>query len=50
MLHCGKIELDEFMIHKRLGKNPKDYPDAKSQPACTSRAQVEDMQRHCTDW
>jgi DNA polymerase alpha subunit A len=29
---CGKIKLDEFIIHKRLGKNPEDYPDAKSQP------------------
>jgi len=28
----GKIKLDEFIIHKRLGKNPEDYPDAKSQP------------------
>ncbi|KIJ54743.1 hypothetical protein M422DRAFT_24648 [Sphaerobolus stellatus SS14] len=28
----GKIPLDEFIIHKRLGKNPEDYPDAKSQP------------------
>ncbi|KAH9967412.1 DNA polymerase alpha catalytic subunit [Russula dissimulans] len=28
----GKINLDEFIIHKRLGKNPEDYPDAKSQP------------------
>ncbi|KAI0731115.1 hypothetical protein C8Q76DRAFT_644698 [Earliella scabrosa] len=28
----GKIKLDEFIIYKRLGKNPEDYPDAKSQP------------------
>ncbi|OBZ73519.1 DNA polymerase alpha catalytic subunit [Grifola frondosa] len=28
----GKIKLDEFIIFKRLGKNPEDYPDAKSQP------------------
>jgi DNA polymerase alpha subunit A len=31
-IRCGKIKLDEFIIHKRLGKNPEDYPDAKSQP------------------
>ncbi|KAH9066550.1 DNA polymerase alpha catalytic subunit [Lactarius vividus] len=28
----SKIKLDEFIIHKRLGKSPEDYPDAKSQP------------------
>ncbi|KAF8813033.1 DNA polymerase alpha catalytic subunit [Phlegmacium glaucopus] len=28
----GSIKLDEFIIFKRLGKNPEDYPDAKSQP------------------
>ncbi|GJJ15609.1 hypothetical protein Clacol_009887 [Clathrus columnatus] len=28
----GKIPMEEFIIHKRLGKNPEDYPDAKSQP------------------
>ncbi|KAJ7623603.1 hypothetical protein FB45DRAFT_837909 [Roridomyces roridus] len=28
----GKIKLDEFIVHKRLGKNPEDYPDAKGQP------------------
>ncbi|KAL4066177.1 hypothetical protein J3A83DRAFT_4433487 [Scleroderma citrinum] len=28
----GKIKLEEFIIFKRLGKNPEDYPDAKSQP------------------
>ncbi|KAF4610852.1 hypothetical protein D9613_006632 [Agrocybe pediades] len=28
----GSIKLDEFIINKRLGKNPEDYPDAKSQP------------------
>ncbi|OAX38875.1 hypothetical protein K503DRAFT_717476 [Rhizopogon vinicolor AM-OR11-026] len=28
----GKIRLDDFIIYKRLGKNPEDYPDAKSQP------------------
>ena len=31
-VRAGKIKLDEFIIHKRLGKNPEDYPDAKSQP------------------
>jgi len=31
-VRCGKIKLDEFIIHKRLGKSPEDYPDAKSQP------------------
>ncbi|POW04709.1 hypothetical protein PSTT_10205 [Puccinia striiformis] len=28
----GKKELDDFIIHKKLGKDPKDYPDVKSQP------------------
>ncbi|MBW0461024.1 hypothetical protein O181_000739 [Austropuccinia psidii MF-1] len=28
----GKKELEDFVIHKKLGKDPKDYPDAKSQP------------------
>ncbi|TBU30600.1 DNA polymerase alpha catalytic subunit [Dichomitus squalens] len=31
-VRAGKIKLEEFIIHKRLGKNPEDYPDAKSQP------------------
>ncbi|KAF9469285.1 DNA polymerase alpha catalytic subunit [Collybia nuda] len=28
----GKTKIDEFIVFKRLGKNPEDYPDAKSQP------------------
>ncbi|KAG6896542.1 hypothetical protein C0992_007538 [Termitomyces sp. T32_za158] len=28
----GKIKIDDFIIFKRLGKAPEDYPDAKSQP------------------
>ncbi|GAA6059765.1 hypothetical protein JCM10212_001973 [Sporobolomyces blumeae] len=28
----GKVPLDDFIIFKRLGKNPEDYPDAKSLP------------------
>ncbi|KXN86712.1 DNA polymerase alpha catalytic subunit [Leucoagaricus sp. SymC.cos] len=28
----GSTKLEEFIIFKRLGKNPEDYPDAKSQP------------------
>lgn len=28
----GTVGLDDFIIFKRLGKNPEDYPDAKSQP------------------
>ncbi|KAI0630777.1 hypothetical protein C8Q77DRAFT_225853 [Trametes polyzona] len=31
-VRAGKIKLEEFIIYKRLGKNPEDYPDAKSQP------------------
>ncbi|KAF8196860.1 DNA polymerase family B-domain-containing protein [Mycena galopus ATCC 62051] len=27
-----KVKLEEFTVHKRLGKNPEDYPDIKSQP------------------
>ncbi|KAF8323497.1 DNA polymerase alpha catalytic subunit [Cantharellus anzutake] len=28
----GKIPLEEYIINKRLGKNPEDFPDVKSQP------------------
>ncbi|TFK23220.1 DNA polymerase alpha catalytic subunit [Coprinopsis marcescibilis] len=28
----GQIKPEDFIIFKRLGKNPEDYPDAKSQP------------------
>ncbi|KAJ7849955.1 hypothetical protein B0H14DRAFT_2764040 [Mycena olivaceomarginata] len=28
----GKVKLEDFTVHKRLGKNPEDYPDIKSQP------------------
>ncbi|GAA5933337.1 uncharacterized protein JCM15063_001287 [Sporobolomyces koalae] len=28
----GKIPLDDYIIFKRLGKNPEDYPDAKNLP------------------
>ncbi|KIM44768.1 hypothetical protein M413DRAFT_442728 [Hebeloma cylindrosporum] len=28
----GEVNQDDFIIFKRLGKNPEDYPDAKSQP------------------
>ncbi|KAL7423389.1 DNA-directed DNA polymerase alpha catalytic subunit pol1 [Cryptotrichosporon argae] len=28
----GLVPLDDFIIFKRLGKNPEDYPDKKSQP------------------
>ncbi|KAI9509680.1 hypothetical protein F5148DRAFT_1185768 [Russula earlei] len=28
----GKINVDEFIIYKRLSKNPEDYPDAKNLP------------------
>ncbi|KAI6139794.1 hypothetical protein BKA82DRAFT_955077 [Pisolithus tinctorius] len=31
-VRSGKVNVEEFIIHKRLGKNPEDYPDAKSQP------------------
>ncbi|KAF9244111.1 hypothetical protein BU15DRAFT_86076 [Melanogaster broomeanus] len=31
-VRTGKVKVDDFIIHKRLGKNPEDYPDAKSQP------------------
>jgi hypothetical protein len=29
---AGQVDVDEFIINKRLGKNPEDYPDAKNQP------------------
>jgi hypothetical protein len=28
----GQMKLDDFIIFKRLGKNPEEYPDAKTQP------------------
>ncbi|CCA69546.1 related to POL1-DNA-directed DNA polymerase alpha, 180 KD subunit [Serendipita indica DSM 11827] len=28
----GSVQLDDYTIFKRLGKNPEDYPDAKTQP------------------
>ncbi|TDL23727.1 DNA polymerase alpha catalytic subunit [Rickenella mellea] len=31
-VRSGKTPLEEFIVFKRLGKNPEDYPDAKSQP------------------
>lgn len=31
-VRAGRVPLDEFVIHKRLGKRPQDYPDAASQP------------------
>jgi DNA polymerase alpha subunit A len=31
-VRAGKIKLDEFIIYKQLGKSPKGYPDATSQP------------------
>lgn len=31
-VRANQVKLDDFVINKRLGKNPEDYPDAKSQP------------------
>ncbi|KAH8929184.1 hypothetical protein BT69DRAFT_1307109 [Atractiella rhizophila] len=31
-VRAGEIDLEEFVIFKRLGKNPSEYPDAKSLP------------------
>ncbi|KAF8624027.1 hypothetical protein AX17_007233 [Amanita inopinata Kibby_2008] len=31
-VRSGRTMLEDFIIHKRLGKNPEEYPDAKSQP------------------
>ncbi|KAH9479795.1 DNA polymerase alpha catalytic subunit [Psilocybe cubensis] len=31
-VRSGSIKMDDYIIFKRLGKNPEDYPDAKSQP------------------
>lgn len=31
-IRTDQVKVEEFIIFKRLGKNPKDYPDAKSQP------------------
>lgn len=31
-IRTNQVKVEEFIIFKRLGKNPKDYPDAKSQP------------------
>lgn len=26
------MDLEDYIVYKRLGKNPKEYPDAKAQP------------------
>ncbi|KAF8621892.1 hypothetical protein AX15_007444 [Amanita polypyramis BW_CC] len=31
-VRSGKTMLEDFIIHKRLSKNPEDYPDDKNQP------------------
>ncbi|EST08774.1 Zinc finger, DNA-directed DNA polymerase, family B, alpha [Kalmanozyma brasiliensis GHG001] len=31
-IKTGEVAMDDFIIYKRLGKNPEDYPDVKSQP------------------
>ncbi|PWY98143.1 hypothetical protein BCV70DRAFT_202315 [Testicularia cyperi] len=31
-IKSGQMPLDDFIIYKRLGKNPEEYPDVKSQP------------------
>ncbi|PPQ65503.1 hypothetical protein CVT24_010799 [Panaeolus cyanescens] len=31
-VRSGAVKLDDFIINKRLGKNPEDYPDGKNQP------------------
>ncbi|PPQ85267.1 hypothetical protein CVT25_010040 [Psilocybe cyanescens] len=31
-IRSGSIKIDDYIVNKRLGKNPEDYPDAKSQP------------------
>ncbi|KAG2011412.1 DNA polymerase alpha catalytic subunit [Coprinopsis cinerea AmutBmut pab1-1] len=31
-VRSGQVKLEDFIVFKRLGKNPEDYPDAKSQP------------------
>ncbi|PWN51312.1 hypothetical protein IE53DRAFT_386318 [Violaceomyces palustris] len=31
-VRASKVSLEDFIIYKRLGKNPEDYPDVKSQP------------------
>ncbi|KAJ9107960.1 hypothetical protein QFC20_003645 [Naganishia adeliensis] len=31
-LREGRVELDDLIVHKRLGKNPEDYPDKGTQP------------------
>ncbi|KAK7051399.1 DNA-directed DNA polymerase alpha catalytic subunit pol1 [Paramarasmius palmivorus] len=31
-VRSGEIKLDDFIIHKRLGKNPEDYPKSDGQP------------------
>lgn len=31
-VRSGAVPIDDFIIFKRLGKNPEDYPDKKSQP------------------
>lgn len=31
-VRASEVDVEEYIILKRLGKNPQDYPDAKSQP------------------
>ncbi|GMK53505.1 hypothetical protein CspeluHIS016_0100910 [Cutaneotrichosporon spelunceum] len=31
-VRSGAVPIEDFIIFKRLGKNPEDYPDKKSQP------------------
>ncbi|WOO77500.1 DNA polymerase alpha catalytic subunit [Vanrija pseudolonga] len=31
-VRSGEVPIEDFIIFKRLGKNPEDYPDKKSQP------------------
>ncbi|TIB11245.1 hypothetical protein E3P89_02421 [Wallemia ichthyophaga] len=31
-IRSGKVPLEEYIINKRLGKDPEAYPDSKSQP------------------
>ncbi|KAH7105955.1 DNA polymerase family B-domain-containing protein [Auriculariales sp. MPI-PUGE-AT-0066] len=41
----GKVPDDKFRINKRLGKDPKDYPDAKSQPHVQVALRMRDRQQ-----
>ncbi len=48
-IKSGQVALDDFIIYKRLGKNPEDYPDVKSQTARAGCPTNEVPRRKCAN-